>query len=338
MKRKNSFLAIFLSFALLFSLFLLSGCGAKSSAYLDAADSSMAISNGFSFDEAEVEEVEYATETAESAAGSGELDTTVLEASVERKLTYRANVDMETKTYRETITEIENLIASKNGYVASSSISDYGDDSDRAYARNAYFETQIPAESLDGFLEELKEIGNVLNVSKQVEDITTSYYNTQSRLEALQAEEERLIAMQESAETLDELLTIEGYLSDVRSDINYLHNMMQVYEKQVSYSTVEIYLSEVVDYTSVPVQNPTFGEQIAEAFQSSLDFFAELGQGIILMIVFIAPTLLTLAAIIVVVVFLVKRISKKRARRKAERDAQAQQPAQLEQSDENQNA
>ena len=325
MKLQKLFPALLLSLALI--LAVMTGCGAKTSSSSNEM-SSAAISDWIEPEAPSEEAWDYDRSDAyteeNGAAADDLLDKTVLEASVERKLTYRANVSMETKDFRGALDAIDALVAAQNGYVASSSVSDYGDDSDHAYARDAYFEVQVPAGSLEAFLDGLKEIGNVRNVSKEVEDITTSYYNTQSRLDSLLEEEQRLIAMQEKADTLEELLTIEGYLSDVRSEINYLHSMMQVYEKQVAYSTVNINLNEVVDYTPAPVQDPTLGERIAEAFQGSLSFFSEVGQGLIVGIVFMAPVLLVIATIVVVIVVCVKSGSKRRARRRAEQAAKGQ--------------
>ena len=96
---------------------------------------------------------------------------------------------------------------------------------------------------------------------------------------------------------------------------------MQLYEKQIAYSTVSISLNEVLDYTPVPVQDPTLGERIGEAFTDSLDFFSEVGQGLIVALVFMLPALILIAVIVVVIIVCVKAGQKKRARRRAGQNA-----------------
>ena len=313
MKKQKLFWLIPLSLILILSM--LAGCGSTSSSDM----SSVAVlynNEKYEYAEESFDEDGMMTDAAEPGSEYG-TDTTVLDASVERKLTYRADVGMETKTYHDTLEALEKLVGDLGGYISSSTVSDYGEDTDRTYARSAEFEVMVPAASLDDFLGKLKEIGNVLNVSKQVEDITTSYYDAQAKLSSLLEEEQRLSALQDKAETLDELLTIEEYLSSVRSEINYLHSIMQLYEKQIAYSTVSISLNEVLDYTPVPVQDPTLGERIAEAFTDSLDFFSEVGQGLIVALVFMLPVLILIAVIVVVIIVCVKAGQKKRARRRA---------------------
>ena len=107
---------------------------------------------------------------------------------------------------------------------------DNGNLREEVVERYASYTLYVPSERLDAFLQRLGELGNVLSTNKQVEDITSPYYDTQSRLDSLREQEQRLLALMDEAEDLDQILQLEDHLSMVRSEMDYLSRMLQVYD------------------------------------------------------------------------------------------------------------
>ena len=93
------------------------------------------------------------------------------------------------------------------------------------------------------------ELGNVLSLNRRQEEITEAYYDTEARLTALKTQEERLLAIMEKAETLDDIIRLEDALSDVRYQIESLSGTMRRYDNLVEMATVEVSLREVESTT-----------------------------------------------------------------------------------------
>ena len=88
---------------------------------------------------------------------------------------------------------------------------------------------------------------------------------------------------------------------------NYTRQLRSM-DQQVSYSTVDIYLREVATLTPTGV---TFGERIADAFGGGWDAFVGFLQGLVIALVYLWPVLL----IAVVVVFILRKVWKKRPKK-----------------------
>ena len=105
--------------------------------------------------------------------------------------------------------------------------------------------------------------------STYMEDITGSYFDTQARLNALEQEEKRLLELLEKAETLDEIIQLEDRISNVRYEIESLTSQMKIYDKEVAYSTVSIFLEDVTEYSA----KSSFGSRTWEAFTGGWNSF-----------------------------------------------------------------
>ena len=81
------------------------------------------------------------------------------------------------------------------------------------------------------------------------ENVTSQYYDTQARLTAYQTQEARLLEMMEKAETVEDIITIEEKLTDLRYRIESLQSTLKNWDRQVSYSTISLDVEEVQEYT-----------------------------------------------------------------------------------------
>ncbi len=86
----------------------------------------------------------------------------------------------------------------------------------------------------------LSELGNVPYSSINADNITEQYTDVQARLTSCQAEETRLLELLDKADTVDEMLQIESYLSDVRYEIESYTAQIKNWDSRISYSTVSL--------------------------------------------------------------------------------------------------
>ena len=259
---------------------------------------------------------EMAQEVTEAPAGSlledGELPPAEGQ-SPDQKLIRTVSIHAETEDLDKFLTGLNEKIVELNGYVEQQEIYNGSAYAGRRY-RNLHMTIRIPAENLETFAGQVEEAANVVSKNTSTEDVTLSYVDTESRIEALKTEQTRLMELLKQAESMEDLLEIEGRLTDVRYELESFESQLRVLENKVSYSTVELSAEEVVEFT--PVEEETVWQRISHGFVDSLK---GLGNGIVECFVFIManlPYLLVIGGIIALIVFLIIHGRKKRRNRK----------------------
>ena len=187
-------------------LTLLAGCGSSgSTASYDSGMVEYAMSD------------EVAMAPAEGAALKNDTADTGSAALPEsRKWIVTVDLTAETDDLDALRAALDAKIAASNGYVENQNIyngSTY--QSGRRY-RSASLTIRIPAGQVDAFLQDMGGIANIVRQNKSIEDVTLNYVATESRLNALQTEEARLLELLSQAETMSDLLEIEQRLAEVR--------------------------------------------------------------------------------------------------------------------------
>lgn len=221
------------------------------------------------------------------------------------------NINGESKDFEKTTEKIQGQVKEQGGYIESSEIrggKSYINGS--ADERTATYVIRIPSDKLDAFLANTKGLINVTSSSESTEDVTLDYYDIQSRLDTLKSKKTALEKMLEKAETLDDILTIQESLYDVIEEIEAYQSKLNLYDNKVSYSTVNLTVSEVVEYTETEA---TFGERIGKAFRGGWRAFTEAGENLAVALVYAAPFLAI--PLIVGIVFLVLHIVKKKKKK-----------------------
>jgi len=223
----------------------------------------------------------------------------------QRKIIRNAHLSLETRTFDESIASISATVEKYGGYVESSYVSGQSVNSS-GVQRRAEYTVRVPAESLDAYLDSLGGNFNVLSRQISSNDITTTYYDAKARLESLEIQEERLLAMLEKATELEYLIQLENALADVRYQIERYYSQIRVYDNQVSYSTVSMNISEVVEYQKV-VENPkTFGQRFMTAAENSWNNFVDDLEDFAIEFIYALPGLIIWILIIVIIVLVIK--------------------------------
>ena len=117
-----------------------------------------------------------------------------------------------------------------------------------------------------------------------------------------------MLKLMEESGSLEELLAVQNQLMEVQYQIESYTGQMKVLTNRIDYATVRINLEEVEVYT--PVQ-PTFGEEIADAFADMLRGVKNGAEGLVLAAVYLIPLWVIGGVVTVIVVVLVKRRKKK---------------------------
>lgn len=298
MRKKIRLLASLLMVSL-----LAAGCG--------SSDKFMATESAMATEDYAVEE-EKAFDEMSSNSGAVNADILTV-AQSNRKLIRTVDLEIQTKEFDTVLTSVQERVQELGGYVEQSSI-DSGSSYYSSYNRYSYLTVRIPSDKLDGFLENVKETANVTNISESTEDITLRYVDAESRKIALETEQSRLLELLEKAETVEDIITIESRLSEVRYQLESYTSQLRTFDNQVDYSTVHINIHEVDRETKVEPKG--FWDEVKEEFGDSL---YGIGNGIREFGIWFlgsSPYLVIWAIVIAGVVCAVKFVRKKRIQKR----------------------
>ena len=235
-----------------------------------------------------------------------------------RKIIRTFTVLGETKEYDKAVSSINDSISAHNGYVSESKVTGISYSSSSKYSREAYFVIKIPAENLDSFISQVGGLLNVTSSSSTQDDVSEAYYSIEARMKTLETERESLLSMMASLDTSKDYnfwLSLRNQISEIEQQIAEYKAIIKSYDNKVTYSTVNLTVRDVVEYTPVEDKDPSFFDRIAAAFVES---WTEFGEGCMDFAVFIVrafPTLLVfpgIPAIIVVIVIVVNKKKKKK--------------------------
>ena len=304
----------------LMMVMLLTGCGSSAAGKANRmATEEIAVESAkaadVSYEDADYYTEDTVAEVAESDAAYEENAETQVQ-DTNRKLIRNVDMTVETEAFDELLQNVQKRIASFGGYVESSDVyngSGYYDG--YSSLRSANLTARIPAEKLDEFLSLVSEMSNVTRKNESVTDVTLQYVDMQSHKEALLAEQKRLLELMEQAESIDDIISLESRLSEVRYQIESMESQLRTFDNQVSYSTVYLYVEEVKKYTLV--EEPGRLQKMTEGFVDSLH---GVGNGFLdfcIGFVIVLPYLVVWAIVIALLVWIVRLIVK-RSRKKQE--------------------
>ena len=243
------------------------------------------------------------------------------------KIIYSGEATVETTEFEESVAALEKMIEDCGGFIESSSVNGNNYyDSSRGYTsrRTASYTLRIPSAKFAGLMTSLSSIGNVPYTHTYTENVTAEYYDVQARLTALQKQEERLLEMMDLAETVEDIITIEDTLTDVRYRTDSLQSSLNNWDRRVAYSTLNISVQEVQVYTPETVTKLTYGQRLANAFTDALENTGEFFKDLLVFLVSALPTIVILAVLFFVCRPLVKKlIARGKARRAEKREAKA---------------
>ena len=291
-------------------VFVATGCGA-SAKYESAASAPMAVA-----EEAAVEEY-YADEMVEMEAGGSGVQTTTdisQTADIHRKLIRTFDLSIQTKEFDEVLNGIQMKVQELGGYIENSSL-DGGSAYYNHYNRYSNMTVRIPSDKLDGFIANVKETANVTYISESTEDITLRYVDVESRKIALETERDRLLELLEKAETVEDIITIESRLSEVRYQLESYASQLRTFDNQVDYSTVHINISEVDRETNV--EPKTFWEEVVEEFKNTLYRMGRSCKDFAIWFLGSSPIIVLWVVVIVAVVLVLRIFGKKKRLKKA---------------------
>ena len=176
-----------------------------------------------------------------------------------------AEIGLRAEDVRGVAETAQRVAANRGGSVLVSEIS--GSDEQVS----AYMTLSVPAEEFEGVLGELRRLGkNVVQDTVSGQDVTEEYVDLESRERNLLAAERSLLDLYGRAETVEDTLTIERELTNVRGQIEQVQGRLEYLENRTSFSQISVSVEPVA--APQPTQQPGWDPSAvaAEAWAASL--------------------------------------------------------------------
>ena len=104
-----------------------------------------------------------------------------------------------------------------------------------ASQHNSHYEIRVPATQFASFLEEVKELGRVVDERVDVQDVTRQVYELDLRLSNARLARERLVTLMAKAEQTKDLLEIERELRRLTEEIELMEGNMRSLRDRIAY-------------------------------------------------------------------------------------------------------
>ena len=313
MKKSLKFFVLFL--LVLLTAYGLIGCGSSADYSSDSVKSEEAVMTeewGLSdaayvqnsFEEAP--EAAAPAEDVNTAAGTDVPELMENNNSGDRKLIKTVDLQCETMEFDKFLSDIEARTNALGGYVESSNF--YGNEG----YRSGNMTCRIPSDKsteMEGFV---GENSNVLGRSVYTEDVTLQYSDLDAHIRALRTEQTTLEGMIKEAKDIDTLLAIQTELANIRYQIESYESSMRGLKNRIQFDTFNIYISEVK--TESATEDKSFGSKVGAEFKRStrslVRWFENAGIWLFGNIISIIFVLAVIAAVVLLIRFLICKIRK----------------------------
>ncbi len=220
-------------------------------------------------------------------------------------------LNFETTEFDKSNDELNRLIEKYQAYVEYSNIS-YNQYYNNTNYRYGEFVIRVPKDNITSFKTELHLVGNLRSESTNKQDVTKQYRDTESRLNVVEIKEQRLLALLEKAEKIEDIIALENQLSQVIYEKENLKSSLITLDDKVDFSTVNINIQEVAKTTATETIDTSFGTKIKNAISDSLYSFKTTLQDLIIILIYMLPFLLILGVLVFVAIKVFRKIKKDR--------------------------
>ena len=234
------------------------------------------------------------------------------------KVIRSARLVIQTTEFDATVAGLAQLTEANGGYYETAEV-EGGGYYDTYSRRTAYYVVRIPRENFIAFRDGAGEIGHLYSIVEDAKDVGETYYDTEARLATLTTKRDRLLALLEEATEMEDIITLENALADVLYEIDQHTATLRKYDSLISYSTFTITVEEVVKIVEEPKVEDSFGVKLAASFKRGLERFGENLEDFALWFARNLIGVVIFAAVVVVIVlFIRKRIRRFREKRMSE--------------------
>lgn len=158
----------------------------------------------------------------------------ISQPGVNRSLVRTATIELSAADVGKAVNQARDIAITEGGYSGREEVR----------KESATLTLRIPSDQFDKALGDLSGLGKVTSLDQSSDDVTEKVVDLDSRIATQRASVDRVRALLAQAGTVDEIVRIEGELTNRESDLESLEQRRQALGGQVAMSTVTIRISK----------------------------------------------------------------------------------------------
>ena len=304
MKRK-----VLLSLALLLALCLCAcGAGGGDSSASGGAAVPSAVPSAPAQGEAVYDDMSMSMESQEAPMEAG----SAIYEGEDAKIIRTASLYLQTTEFDAAVQALDRLVDEHGGYYEKATTESGGYYSSSA-SRSGYYTIRVPKEQFSDFLSSVGDVGHIVSRTVDADDVGEAYYDAELRLATLETKHERLLALLEQAEIMEDIISLESALSDVEYEIQQYTSTLDRYDALIDFSTITLELQEVARVTESPSETDSLGTRVARGFSQGWTNFCDgMGDLAVWIAYHFVGCLIFAVAVILAAVLIPRRIRRRR--------------------------
>lgn len=159
----------------------------------------------------------------------------------ERKFIRNGTLEFQTDEVKKTKKEVEKICKELNAYISSESENNYEE-------RLQYNQViRVPSNQFDALIARLEPLAlKIENKNISTEDVTEQFIDVEARLKTKKELEVRYREILKQAKTVEEIISIESQIANVRSEIESMEGRLNFLKNQVAFSTLNVTYYETI--------------------------------------------------------------------------------------------
>jgi hypothetical protein len=212
--------------------------------------------------------------------------------AADRKIIRNATLTLEVASPSEVQPKIVSIAEAHQGFVVTSEATQRNSEDKARPEITVNLIVRVPASQFNQVMEGIRAVGTRRLQEKVTgQDVTEEFMDLEARIKNQKALEQQFIEIMKRAGKVDDALSVQRELAEVRTEIEKLEGRRRFLENQASLSTINITLQP-----PTPIVNATgFWYSVRTAFSDGVDVATEI-------ILFLIRAILALAPILVLVV------------------------------------
>ncbi|MFT5512403.1 MAG: hypothetical protein ACI8SE_000801, partial [Bacteroidia bacterium] len=204
------------------------------------------------------------------------------------KIIKKGSVGVQVKDYDKDKHFFEDIIRKYDGYKSN-------ENEKREISRvSNTIEIRLPNQNFDKFIADITTGEGIMNVDYKrmsAVDVGEEYTDLSTRIKTKKEVEKRYIEILRKASKITDILAVEDQIRVIREEIESKEGRLRFLKDRISYSTINLYVYQQLEYDAPLVDKPTFIGKLANAAKTGWNMILTF----LLFLVYIWPVVLLVA-------------------------------------------
>ena len=220
-----------------------------------------------------------------------------LDIPADQKIVKTGEITVQVPNVASALSTVRTMAVELGGYVGGAQAGTLDD--------AATLTLRIPADEFDDAIARVQEIksSKVLSQSQHEEDVTAAVADLDARVKNLQASETQYRDLLAKAQKIEDILSVQSRLDDVRGQIEQLSAQLKTLNNQADLSTLTVTLQP----TAKPIQAASADFDPGAAAAAAVGALLQVGQGVLIAAIWLGIVGIPLAIVLAVLVLLLAR-------------------------------